>query len=63
LPCPVAVLQLQTSFVKYFVFQACVWIKSFFMKLGLKHNKVRSVLTHVLCWQRYAVATFLLSPQ
>lgn len=46
--CTVAAMQLQASFVKYLVFQVCVWVKSLFMKLGLKHDKVRAVLAPTL---------------
>jgi hypothetical protein len=33
-------LQLQHSPIRWFIFQACVWLKSFWMKRGMKHDKV-----------------------
>lgn len=35
-----SVLQLQKSFIKWLVFTICVWVKSFWMKRGIKHDKV-----------------------
>jgi hypothetical protein len=40
-------LQLQHSPIKWFIFQACVWVKSFWMKRGIKHDKVsRPLVLH-----------------
>ena len=33
-------MQLQGSFIRWLVFQACVWVKSYWMKQGYKHDKV-----------------------
>lgn len=33
-------LQLQKSLIKRLVFQICLWVKSFMMKRGVKHDKV-----------------------
>lgn len=36
----IPILQLQKSFIKWLVFTICVWVKSFWMKRGIKHDKV-----------------------
>lgn len=38
------VLQVSRSFTKRLIFEACLWIKSYRMKRGVKHDKVRSCL-------------------
>jgi hypothetical protein len=40
----IPILQLQKSFIKWLVFTICVWVKSFWMKHGTKHDKVCSAL-------------------
>jgi hypothetical protein len=36
-------LQLRANVVKWLVFHFCLWRKSYFMKRGVKHDKVRAV--------------------
>jgi hypothetical protein len=38
----VSLLQLRANVVKWLVFHFCLWRKSYFMKRGVKHDKVRS---------------------
>jgi hypothetical protein len=37
----VFLLQLRPNLVKWLVFHLCLWRKSYFMKRGVKHDKVR----------------------
>jgi hypothetical protein len=37
-------LQVSRSFTKRLIFEACLWIKSYRMKRGVKHDKVRGRL-------------------